>query len=143
MTRTMDLIRDLRDGHARLEQLLNRFDGVDVADIPRDELNELQGPLQRALDAIRQVISGPPARIEPEPTPQADPGPSLQMMEWLGRQIQEARRSSPFVAPLIREVRQATDALQGLEGKALEQARQVQDMSLRSLIRHVLENRRR
>jgi hypothetical protein len=91
------------------------------------------------LEIIGQATGGPLNLADQEPSPAL-----LQMTEWLGRQIEAARISSPFVGPLILDARQAPDVLQGLEGKALEQARQVQDMPLRTLlVRPVMETRTR
>jgi hypothetical protein len=43
MKRDMDLVRELRDGHARLEKLLIRLDGGDLARLPHDQLNSIRG----------------------------------------------------------------------------------------------------
>jgi hypothetical protein len=140
MNRNMDLIRELLDEQARLEQLLTRPVGGAVGGISPHELSGVRHALQRAIDTLRQDLddrgdSGAPAA-------QSSPSPYLlQMTEWLGRKIQAAQSHNPFIAPMIRDAGKAATALQGLEGRALQEAHSIQDSTLRALIREVMETR--
>jgi hypothetical protein len=139
MKRDMDLIRELLDEQVRLEQLITRVAGGEAGGISPHELQGVRHALQRAIDALQKPDD--PDDSEAHAAPDSPSPYLLQMTEWLGRKIQVAQRSNPFIAPMIRDAGHATAALQGLEGKALEEARSIQDSTLRSLIRLVLETR--
>jgi hypothetical protein len=130
-------IPDLTEEQVNLERLYKKVEENEKA-MQLGDWSTIKRAIRQAIEAIEHEIDERVDRMfESGP-----PSPNLiRMAEWLGQQIRDAEQQDPMLAGLKRQVREATAALEGLEGDALARALRVQDKVIWALIKRTSASR--